>query len=356
MKVIHCLPGAMKYGGIEKVVMEIINGLGPQIMFGILAQGFIVDEYKVKLDNHKIEQHVLPIKSKNFKEYRSGFFEAIKAYDVVHIHAVYSFSFFEAKWALSAGKQVIFHSHNSSSTWKRKMIHYLLHFRLQKLENVQRVAVSQYAGKWMFGEGDFDIVFNGMDTYKYVFSQEKRKRFRYEYSFSKKQTVIGIIGRLDFQKDPLFSYKIVSTLCKKNNNYSAIFVGDGKYRDMLAKSIESDSLSNQIFMIKNTDQIEGLLSGIDIFLLPSRFEGLSIATVEAQISGLPCLLSNNVDPSTAINENVYFLSKNKINNWVNHLQTINKQSISRTIDLNKYTKFSHSTFSEEIFNLYKNVQ
>lgn len=352
MRVLHCLPGRMNHGGIEKVIMEIIEGMSSEISFGILAQEYIADEYQSRLKEHGVKQVLLPAKSKKFLSYKEGFIKAINDYDIVHIHAVYSFSYFEAKWASEFGKRVIVHSHNSNSNLKRKLVHLLLRRKLDALNDIERLAVSKYSGEWMYGKKSFNIIFNGMNLSRYTFSEKKRESFRTDFHFSDSEIVIGVVGRLDFQKDPLFSYKIISEVCKINKKYHAFFIGDGKYRNELIKRIKHEGLSDQIKMIRNSETIDFVLCGIDIFLLPSRYEGLSIASVEAQIAGLPCILSNKVDPSTAIVKNVSFLSKKDYSHWISTILNTSINIKNRKTSLDNFEKFSYHNFFNSIKRYY----
>lgn len=352
-KIVHCLPGAMKNGGIEKVVMEIISGLETEYEFGVLFQTFINTSIEEQLRNRKIERYLLPIKSKSFFKYRKEYIKSISNYDIVHIHAVHAFSYFEAIWALKEEKKVIVHSHNSNSTFKRKVLHYLLRPFLSRI-NVEKVAVSNYSGKWLFGKkNNFTVIYNGMNCNRFIYNDRKRKQYRKLLNISDDTKFILVIGRVDYQKDPLYSLQIAKKLTERNINIRVLFVGEGSYKDTLVKKIKVNNLESIVQSVSNSTEIPSLLSAADIFLLPSRYEGLSIATIEAQLSGIDCFISDTVDPKTKINNNVWFLSKKKIENWVEAISKVSQKEYSRNIDLEVFKNFSYDEFYASLRSLYE---
>ena len=83
-----------------------------------------------------------------------------------------------------------------------------------------------------------------------------------------------------------------------------MLIGDGENRDRLIALIRELKLDNQVIMVPACDNVNDYYSAFDIFVLPSRYEGFGMVAVEAQVSGLPCLLSDKFPEDVVIGTNV----------------------------------------------------
>ena len=235
----------------------------------------------------------LTCKSRFFKQYMvyKNFYKYLcdNDYDTVHIHS-------DTAWKISvyylaakkAGiKRIIVHSHSSGINGHYKRINYLLHLIAKPIikSAKYRCACSKIAANWMFDtEKNVLVIRNGVDIEKFKYNQCAREKLREDMGINGK-IVIGSVSDFSYQKNPEFIYKLVKEF-QKDNKYIFLFVGNRSNGCELKKLIDADkSIENVIFGGAVTD-VQDYLSAMDIFILPSRFEGLPMCALEAQVSGL----------------------------------------------------------------------
>lgn len=158
-------------------------------------------------------------------------------------------------------------------------------------------ACSPVAAKWMFGKTAV-IVKNAIETERFTYSEEVRIRLRAQLGLQDSFVVI-FVGRLDPQKNPLFLLEVLNALKKKRSDVKLLIVGDGILKQSMCEKIREMKLEEDVQMLGSRKNVNELLQAADVFLLPSRFEGLGIALIEAQAAGLPTFASANVVPKDA---------------------------------------------------------
>lgn len=232
---------------------------------------------------------------KKFKNYLRD-----NPYKVVHIHAdtAWKISIFYFA-AQSAGiEKIIVHSHSSGINGHFRLINYILHFFMRPLikKAKYKCACSKVAAKWMYGT-DKNIIYiqNGVDVDKYRYNSSSRENIRQLYGIKNTQIAIGTAGDFSYSKNPEFIYNLIAKF-KKDKRYVFILVGNGSGKNKLENKIKKWGLHRQIIFTGMVTNVEAYLSAMDIFILPSRFEGLPMCALEAQVSGLHTFVSDNVTP------------------------------------------------------------
>ena len=164
---------------------------------------------------------------------------------------------------------------------------------------------------------------------KYCFDDVKRKKLRRDLKWEENY-IIGNIGRLHFQKNQMFILDIFEKLIKKEPKVRLILIGDGEDRTKLEKEIDKKKLNKYVYMAGIQKDICGWLSTFDLFLFPSKFEGLSMAAMEAQANGVPMLASDSVIPKEVkINPSFIFWNlENSAESWAEEILNI-KENINR---------------------------
>lgn len=212
-------------------------------------------------------------------------------------------------------KKRIIHSHNSQNmdSTLRGIMHRWNRCFLDKYAT-DFWACSEDAAKWFFDKRKLKkavIIHNAIDVDRMKFDNEKRKKIREQFQWSQK-TVIGNVGRLHFQKNQLFLIEIFEKYHKKNKESVLVLVGAGEDEQLLKDKVKKLELDKSVFFVGLQKDIQAWLSCFDLFLFPSRFEGLSIAALEAQANGVPILASEKVIPEEVkMNDNFAFLSLNE---------------------------------------------
>lgn len=200
----------------------------------------------------------------------------------------------------------------------------------------------------MFGSLPFQVVKNAIDTKDYIFSQAARDRLRAELGISKNQTVIGCVARLDYQKNHEFLLKIFSEFRRLDSTSILVLVGDGPLRAILEQKIDELQLRDAVIILGMRSDVPALLNTFDLFVLPSKSEGLGIVLIEAQINGLQCIASDHVpDESNILNKITYIPLTQDASSWAQEMhRIICTDNKDRNVDLEIVRKAGYDIHEE----------
>lgn len=194
----------------------------------------------------------------------------------------------------------ILHSHSSKmGETQYKEIRNRLFLPVLRSLATDYMACSDVAGQALFGSRGFVVLPNVISTEKFVFDQEKRKEVREQLGAGSKY-VIGVVGRLARQKNPFFAIDVFQTFLNICPNAELWWVGSGPLEDDVNQYIKSKGLINAVRLLGSRNDVADLYQAMDVFFMPSLFEGLPLTGVEAQAMGLPMVVSD-----TVTNEMVY---------------------------------------------------
>lgn len=225
------------------------------------------------------------------------------------------------------------HSTAGKGEFKRNCLKYCLRPFAKVFANYY-CACSKYAGIWLFGKnffcsGKVTVFNNAVDTSKFAFSTSNRDKLRKELGISNKY-VIGHIGRFTKQKNHYFLIDIFEQYYKKNSNAVLLLVGIGELQDEIKDAVKKKKLEDAVIFLGKRSDVDELYSAMDLFVLPSLYEGLPVVGVEAQVSGLPCIFSNEITREVAITENVYFLPiDGSVSDWCSQITNFKNLDLKR---------------------------
>ena len=152
------------------------------------------------------------------------------------------------------------------------------------------------------------IMPNAIELDKFRFSNERRQQIRYELGLSDKY-VIGCVGRFSFQKNHEFLIEVYNELLKKKPDSILLLIGRGELEEDIKRKVKNYNIEKSVLFLGVRNDVPDLLNAMDVFVLPSRFEGLGMVYVEAQVNGLPCVASDGPVPKEVnIAGGVTFLS------------------------------------------------
>lgn len=163
---------------------------------------------------------------------------------------------------------------------------------------VERFACSEAAGKFLYGEkmlkaGKVFIMHNAIDCEKFRFRPEVRERLRKEMGLEGK-FVIGHVGRFERQKNHEFLIEVFAECKKEIDSCILLLIGEGSLRAKIEKKVVEKGLKNSIIFLTKRNDMEYLYQVMDLFVLPSLYEGLPVSCLEAQVNGLECIVSRTV--------------------------------------------------------------
>lgn len=213
-------------------------------------------------------------------------------YEIVHIHQNSASIAMDAIVAKSCGvKTIIGHSHNTSCNvlWQ----HYLFKPVVNRVLS-HRFACSTEAGEWVFGKRQGVVVCNNaIDVEKYHYHTAIRDQYRKILGVDNAY-VIGYVGRLHEQKNLFRFLDICASAKKKKQNISVVLVGEGPLENALRAYAEQLGIEEETCFLGRRDDVASIMMAFDVFLFPSSYEGLGLVAVEAQASGLSCVVSDKV--------------------------------------------------------------
>ena len=354
--------------GVYSLVTNVIKNKPHDLSIDIAAFETFEDESNI----HNLSKYGTKVKyvgyhgSKLLKQYKiyhnlSKYLQE-NYYDCVHIHSDVANKLYIAGKAAKKSKipQIIFHSHASEVDGRYRRIRRFLHrITRNKLKNVgtKFVACSDVAAKWMYpniNKNEITIINNGiyLDRFKYDSNvrQKTRKKLDIENQF-----VVGHIGRFSYQKNHEYLIKIFKELTKKEKNAKLLLIGEGPEKEKIKKLVNDLNLQDKVIFYGLSNHVEELLQAMDVFVLPSHFEGLPIVGVEAQAAGLPVIFSNKITKEAKLTKNVDFLPIDNIsvNKWVKLIIQDFKVKRANTYNILKKEKFDITDTMSSFLALYK---
>lgn len=229
-------------------------------------------------------------------------------YDIVHLHTGQWKSFLVEQIANEIGvKKIIVHAHNTDigilDEEKREEEKQLHKQVLEKL--TEDIATDFWSCSWkaadfLFGDKiprqKIKIMNNAIELSKYIYDPDIRKQYRNDLGIRDDEYVVGNVGRLVYQKNQEFLLDVFMNLCKscKTDKFRLLLVGTGERGKEYGEIVRKNGLKDKVIFTGQREDVAELLQTMDIFCLPSRFEGFPISLVEAQASGLPCLVSDRI--------------------------------------------------------------
>ena len=307
IKIVYVNGGLMKRGGIESFMMNYFRNINSQLIhidFIVHGDGKGVYDEEIESCGSKIF-HV-PIKSKHPIKYGIELKRIFKKnhYDIVHSH-LDAMGCWVLKIAKECGINIrIAHSHNIDHLTNNKIKYMINEYARKRICRyaTHRFACSYDAGKWLFGDCSFKIIKNAVNIKKFVYSKQTRISVRQELNIADNQVVIGHVGRFDTQKNHKFLIELFNIIAHENDKYKLLLIGDGWLMKNVKSMIDKFGISDCVIFTGTREDADRLYNAMDIFVLPSLFEGLGMVAIEARINGLKTFVSDKVPEEVKIDE------------------------------------------------------
>ena len=155
------------------------------------------------------------------------------------------------------------------------------------------------AGKWLFPGKEFVLMNNAIPAGQFAYNSSIRSTVRKELGIEN-GIAAGTVGRFHSAKNPYGTLEIMKRVHSMNPDVKLLWVGDGEMRDDIENEIRKNDMSSYMVLTGCTTDVSRLMQAMDVFILPSIFEGLPTVAIEAQAAGLPCLISDTVSKETDI--------------------------------------------------------
>lgn len=312
---------------------------------------------KVKADGNNIYE--LPKENKYSYKVSRKIRSIIKEgkYDIVHVNMPGHVGFETLKMARQYGiRKRIFHAHNPRNNLNLKtVISTKVYDYLLQREATELVACSKSAGNSRFGNKDFQVLKNVIDTDRFVYRLEDRRYIREKLHIEKK-VVVGVVGRFAAQKNPEFLLECFAEYNKLNKESVLLWIGDGELQEKIQDRAKNMGLKGACLFVGRKNNIEKWYSAMDLFLLPSKFEGMGIVFLEAQCTGLPCFGSTNVPIETEVTELMHRISlKQEANYWATAMKKVTDMSGDRRSRASEFINagYTHEATKSDLLNMYE---
>lgn len=353
-------------GGVEAVIMNYYRNIDrSKVQFD-----FVIDGYeKTALDN---EIYSLGGKVYKVEPYTKNPFKNIyqiyrivkdNNYQIVHsnMNTLAVFSLFAA-WLAGAKVRIL---HNHSTAVKSERIRTVIKYILRPFAPIfanRYMACSKLAGEWMYGkkkmeEGKVKVLNNAINVGDFVYNPRLREKLRQDLNIDKETLVIGHVGRFMYQKNHDFLIDIFKEIHKQRNNSLLLLIGDGVLRKNIETKVQNYGLKDCVKFLGLRKDVKDLYNVMDVFVLPSWYEGLPVVSVEAQANGLPCFVSDKVSKECNLSSSMHFISLNEnARDWVgrilNNSGFRNKKAIielnEKNFNINKEVKNLENFYLREI--------
>lgn len=234
-------------------------------------------------------------------------------YDIIHSHFVQVTTLVFLIARKHGVKKLIAHSHNTrlSDSRFKAIVNRVLFFPSKYIADVwaacsEEAGVALYGNKFINSKKKF-IIKNAIDTTRFRFSEEKRSLIREKYGLHGR--TILFVGGFRKQKNVPFLIDVYKCLLDKcrDDNYDLVLVGDGEERSLIEEKISRCDLCENIILTGSRNNVQEYMSGCDLFVLPSLYEGLGLVLIEAQANGLKCLASDGIPKESMITDNIDYI-------------------------------------------------
>ena len=327
-KILHSV-SIMDRAGEETFIMNVFRTIDKsKYMFDFLVSQNREGEYDKEIVKLGGKIHCLePVKTggpikrlKNYSKLNKYLRGISEEYSAFHIHTQHAMdAFLDAMAAKRAGiRNVIVHSH-STSTLHHVKAHYIFRPILNRL-HIVRLACSDKAGKWLFGDhGKYEVINNGIVVEKYLFNDAVREEIRKNEAWGDR-LVIGHVGSFSYPKNHSFLLDIFKSFLKIFPDAILAMAGKGNLMEEIKEKSKELRISDSVVFLGSRGDVNRLYSAFDALVFPSHYEGLPVTLVEAQAADLPCLISDTITTETDINPSLIRMSlENSADEWAKEL-------------------------------------
>ena len=307
------------WGGVEAIVMTMIQRLGPSHQFDIVV-GKEVCGYEDKFQMGNVQFLHFPTWGGERKAFVSSIEKQLRSkdYDFVWVNGcIMSNKDILAATRRASIAKIITHSHGSSFEEENRLKRYVLlgmhylHRNYYKREVDFPCMCSYRSGLWYYGENymlhhNVHLINNGIDLKRFAFDDAVRTKYRNALGLTD-EIALFHAGRLTQVKNQSFLLEILRDLIKQNKKYKLFIAGEGELEEELKSYSRELGVVDSVIFLGKRDDVNKLYQAMDMFLLPSHHEGFPVTLAEAQAAGLFCIVSNHVSNETDLTGQIVFL-------------------------------------------------
>ena len=360
VRVLHYV-GIMNRGGMETFIMNLYRNIDrSEIQFDFAVHGDRAGDFEKEISALGGKFYYFPHMRRDPLKYRKAWKDFWKnnkeRYVAFHMHTNSLANIIALEEAANAGIPIrIVHSHSSMANkgrlqWLNDILHRRHQARLPKLAT-HLFACSDKAAEWLFGGTEIKgltvtKINNGVRISDFRYDPEIGKNLRAELNISDKK-VIGHIGTFLPVKNHTFLIETVEKCYLSDPSARCLLIGNGPRFNEIKDIVKQKNLQDVILFLGVRDDVNKLLSAMDLFIMPSFYEGLPVSLVEVQANGLPALVSDTITKDVAMQKNLHYMSlEASADEWARAALSIIE---------NNERSFDTSCISENGFDIKKTV-
>jgi glycosyltransferase EpsF len=308
-RVLHIV-SAMKRGGAETLIMNVYRNIDrSKLQFDFVTHGSVKGDFDDEITQLGGRIYNIPsLGTIGPISYVKKLVEIMQtnSYIALHSHTDYQSGFPALAGKIKGIPNRICHSHSTNWLRENNMKDKILLKGLRKVIEFSATSYcscSQEAGAFLFGQKAVEkkqvtILKNGIDLSQYLDETITKTSVIRELGLGPNSKIIGHVGKFSTSKNQKFILKVIKELVSKDESYVALLVGDGPLKEEIEQGAEKLGIAKHVRFLGVRLDIPRLMKAFDVLLFPSIFEGFGIVTIEAQISGTPCVMSDSVPMST----------------------------------------------------------
>lgn len=356
VRVLHIVT-YMGRGGLETMLMNYYRHIDrSKVQFDFLVHRDFEADYdqEIQLLGGRIfhVSRLVPW-SKSYRTELKKFFREHPKYKIVHVHQD-CLSSVALQCAQECGIPIrIAHSHSSNAV---KNLKYLI--KLHYMKQIPRYATTLFAcakqaGDWMFSGSKYEIVRNAIDTTIYQYSFEVAEQVRAELGLSE-NVVIGHVGNFTPAKNHLFLLTVFGEILKKEPRARLLLVGGGDGLHLIREKAQKMGIQDQVIFAGVRSDVSRLMQAMDVFVFPSLYEGLPVTMVEAQASGVPCIISDHVSKECIVTRGLVTSKRldESPEQWAKHILQQSRRSRENHIEEIRTAGYDISTAAKQLESFY----
>lgn len=371
MKKVCILQNGMYYGGTDVFVLNLVKGL-------------VRDNYQVmvilSVDNSIVTPRETELADAGAVVKKTEGLNKGIIYKIKHLIKLYSLlkkerpDVFQSNIDLFNGPNMLVawlacipirecHSHNSQQgreldqgrTLAVRIYQKMMRWMCWKFSN-RRCGCSGIAMDFLYGEKWKSdkysrVIHNGIDFSDYLkdLDLEKKKR---ELDLKRKYNICTV-GRMSYQKNPLFIVDVMNALFELRNDCDFIWIGSGDMEQEVRNRIDKFGIAERMHLLGNRHDVPELLRSMDMFFLPSYFEGLAIVLIEAQAADLPCVTTTTTTPESNCGSLLYIPLEESVAVWAQKISDVLDGKIELKADPKKLNKYSIECMVKEMEEVFE---
>jgi len=318
IRILHVL-GRLNRGGAETMILNLYRSIDrSKVQFDFMVHTIDRCDYEDEILEMGGKIYCIPrYLGENHFQYKKAwnmFLKSHTEYKIIHGHLRSTASIY-MRIAKKHGRVTIAHSHSTASRGNKleQFVKNILQLPIRYSADYL-FACSDEAGRWLYGERatkgvNYMVIKNAIDIDKHVFDEVNRKKIRKELEVQNK-FVVGHVGSFTYPKNHKFLVNVFHEVQKKNKNAILLLIGDGELRTQIQNQILDLGLKKKVILTGVVSNVNEYLQAMDMFVFPSIFEGLPVTVIEAQATGLPCIISDRITKEVNISTLVKSISLN----------------------------------------------